>query len=128
MMRLPALALTLLALTPLAVAPQARAQDAAEGERLFRSRCASCHAMAAGQNRIGPSLAGVFGRAAGGVEGARYSNALREAKLTWDAETLDRYLANPRGVVPGTTMTIAVANAEQRGAIIAYLRAQGGTP
>lgn len=107
----------------LGAATSVRAQEAAEGERLFRSRCASCHAVAAGQNRIGPTLAGVFGRAAGSVEGARYSQAMRDSGITWDDESLDRYLSNPRGTVSGTTMTVALANGEQRGSIIAYLKA-----
>ena len=107
----------------LGAATPVHAQEAPEGERLFRSRCASCHAVAAGQNRIGPTLAGVFGRAAGSVEGARYSQAMRDSGITWDNESLDRYLANPRGTVAGTTMTVALANSEQRGSIIAYLKA-----
>jgi cytochrome c len=102
----------------------AAAQDAAEGERLFRSRCGSCHTVTAGQNRIGPSLAGVVGRAAGSVDGARYSPAMQSSGITWDEQTLDRYLANPRATVVGTTMMIAVPNADQRGAIIAYLKTQ----
>jgi cytochrome c len=110
--------LILLALLP----ATAGAQEVGEGERLFRQRCASCHATQAGQNRIGPFLAGIAGRRAGSVDGARYSNALRDSGLTWDDASLDRFLANPRQSVPGTTMAVNVPNASQRQSLIAFLR------
>ena len=97
------------------------AQDAAAGERAFRTRCATCHSVEPGQNRAGPSLAGVIGRKAGSVEGARYSQALRDSGVTWDAQSLDGFLADPRGTVPGTSMTVRLTDATQRAAIIAYL-------
>lgn len=111
----------------LGLAPPVMAQEApADGERLFRTRCASCHSIEPGQNRIGPSLAGIFGRAAGKADGARYSPALGASDMVWSAETLDAYLTNPRQAVPGTTMTFALRDATQRGAIIAFLRDQTG--
>lgn len=96
------------------------AQDA-EGARLFRQRCGACHGIETGQNRTGPHLKGVSGRPAGSVEGAPYSAALQNSGLVWDAATLDAFLAAPRQAVPGTTMTVAVPNAAQRAAIVAYL-------
>jgi cytochrome c len=107
-----------------ALSPASDAQEAADGERLLQQRCGSCHSMEAGQNRIGPSLAGIFGQPAGRVEGARYSAALRGSNLVWDEQTLDRFLANPRETVQGTTMTIGLANAEERRLVIAYLKAR----
>lgn len=115
-------------LSVLATPPLAAAQDVTMGERLFRQRCAACHTVEAGQNRIGPSLAGVGGRKAGGVEGARYSQGMRDLGVAWDAARLDTYLANPRAMVPGTTMTIAVPNAADRASIIAYLMGLPATP
>ncbi len=96
----------------------ARAQD---GAASFRSRCASCHSVEAGQNRVGPTLAGILGRVSGSEPGARYSQAMRDAKLTWDSQTLDEYLAAPQSRVPGTTMPIKVPAPEQRASIIDYL-------
>ncbi|MEY9101435.1 cytochrome c [Sinorhizobium fredii] len=100
------------------------AQDptAAEGERLFRSRCASCHSVNAGENRVGPHLSRLVGRAAGSVEGARYSKALSASGFVWDEEHLQAYLNNPRQAVPGTTMSVSIRDAAQRSAIISYLR------
>lgn len=115
----PALMLAFAAL--LGAPSPAEAQDAAAGERAFRQRCATCHSVEPGQNRAGPSLAGVVGRKAGGVEGARYSQALRDSGISWDAPSLDRFLADPRGAVPGTSMTVRLTDAAQRAAIIAYL-------
>ncbi len=100
----------------------ASAQQAGDGERLFRQRCAACHALEAGQNKAGPHLDGLIGRKAGSVEGARYSRALQGAEITWDEQTLDGFLANPRKAVSGTTMVVGVPNEAQRKAIIAYLK------
>ena len=122
---LAALACSVLALS--AVEPSARAQDAATGERLFRTRCASCHSLEPGQNRIGPSLNGVIGRKAGSVEGARYSQGMRDLGITWDAAQIDTFLANPRVMVKGSTMTISVTNAADRAALTAYLQSQPQT-
>ena len=100
----------------------------ADGEGQYKARCASCHAVEAGQNRLGPHLAGVVGRPAGTVEGARYSAALKNAGFVWDAATLDAYLANPRQAVPGTSMPVGVPNAGQRTQVIEYLQSLSGGP
>jgi len=107
----------------------AQAQDAsADGQRLFQQRCSSCHSVEPGQTRIGPNLSGVFGRKAGTVEGARYSDTLRNSSIVWSEETLGSYLENPRGLVPQTTMTISLREPAQRGAIVAYLRTLSPQP
>lgn len=103
------------------------AQDrTAEGERLFRARCASCHAVQTGRNTAGPHLAGVLGRKAGAVAEARYSRALSVSDIVWNEQSLDTYISNPRQAVPGTTMTVGVSDAAQRSAIIAYLATLSG--
>lgn len=97
--------------------------DAARGQRLF-ARCSGCHAIS-GENKVGPSLAGVFGRTAGKVEGARYSRAMAGSSVVWDAASIDAYLAAPTKFLPGTTMTIRLPNAVDRADVIAYLRSLG---
>ncbi len=114
----------LLAAAELLVPAAASAQQA-DGERLFRQRCGACHSLESGQNRAGPYLSGVIGRTAGSVEGARYSAAMQEAGIVWEASSLDTFLAAPRQMVPGTSMTVGVPNADQRAAIIAYLEGAG---
>ena len=98
-MRLLAAALVLLASTGTALAA-----DPAAGEQVFK-KCRACHtADAGGRNLVGPNLHGVVGRAAGIVEGYKYSKAMKESGLVWDAATLDRYLADPKGFIPKNKM------------------------
>jgi cytochrome c len=101
--------------------PAAASAQQADGERLFRQRCGTCHSLEPSQNRAGPHLSGVIGRKAGTVEGARYSAALQESGVVWESGTLDTFLAAPRRMVPGTSMPVGVPNAAQRAAIIVYL-------
>ena len=87
------------------------------------NQCTACHSTQRGENGIGPSLAGVFGRRAASLPGFAYSQAMEDAGLTWNQANLDRYLENPRGVVPGTTMAYnGVKDAAQRQAVINYLK------
>ena len=124
-MHRPSLALFALApLTLLALAPAARAQDS--GETLFKRYCAICHTVEPGKNKIGPSLYGVVGRKAGSVPGYDYSDANKKSGITWTEAELDKYLANPRQVVPGTKMLfVGLENPAERKAVIDYLKAQG---
>ena len=96
------------------------AGNAAAGERVF-ARCIVCHSAKAGENKIGPSLAGVFGRKSGSAPGYDYSPALKSAGITWDEEELDKFLTNPAADVHGTKMVISVPSAEDRQNVIAYL-------
>jgi cytochrome c len=105
----------------LAPAP-ARAQDAEAGKTVFRQICSICHDVVAGRNRVGPSLFGVVGRKTGEEPGFHYSTANKNANLTWDEATLDKYLAAPRQVVPGTIMAYAgLKDEKKRKDLIAYL-------
>jgi cytochrome c len=97
--------------------------DAAHGKTLF-GRCAACHS-ATTQNKVGPGLAGVFGRPAGTVPNFRYSKAMVGYAKRWDDQTLDSFLAAPAKAVPGTTMMITVPSASDRADIIAYLKTIG---
>jgi len=105
--------------------PQAGAAvgDPERGAQVFRS-CAACHSLEPGNHRTGPSLAGIFGRHAGTVEGfTRYSPALEQAEVTWTEETLDRWLADPQSVVPGNSMTFpGIRDERARADLIAYLK------
>lgn len=97
------------------------AEDATAGEHVF-ARCVVCHSPKAGENKIGPSLAGVFGRKSGSAPGYDYSPALKSAGITWDEQELEKYLSNPPADVHGTKMVISVPNAEDRQNVIAYLK------
>jgi cytochrome c len=98
--------------------------DAQEGAKLYRA-CAACHSMVPGRHMTGPSLAGVWDRNAGTAEGfPRFSEALKASGVTWNAETLDAWLADPRAFIPNNRMTFAgIGNAKARADLIAYVRA-----
>jgi len=107
------------------LAGSARADgDAANGEKIF-AKCKACHTVEAGKNKVGPSLAGVVGRKSGMAPGFNYSDAMKNAGLTWDEATLNTYLTNPRKLVPGTKMAFPGLPQEQdRLDVIAYLKSQ----
>ena len=88
---------------------------------LFANQCASCHAATAENRLTGPSLLDVVGRKAGSLDGFAFSEGMKKSALTWDVATLDRYLAAPAEVVPGTTMAFAVPSASARADLIRYL-------
>ncbi len=81
--------------------------------------------MEPGVHLTGPSLARIWGRRAGTVDGfTRYSEPLKHAAVVWDEGTLARWLGDPQSVVPGTLMTFGGINeARQRADLVAYLKA-----
>lgn len=93
--------------------------DARRGAALYESRCSACHALDA--NRIGPSHRGVFGRRAGAVPGFAYTEALKRSGLTWNAASLDAWLAGPTVLAPGTAMGFRLSAPQDRADVIAYL-------
>jgi len=97
------------------------AADVEAGKIAFK-KCALCHTAEAGKNQIGPSLFGVVGRKSGSVDNFSYSEAMKNFDHTWDTETLDTYLADPRAVVPGTKMIFpGIKDKTERDDVIAYL-------
>jgi cytochrome c len=100
----------------------ALAADPAAGEKIFKAQCGICHAVAAGQNRIGPTLFDVVGRPAGSVPGFNYTADHKKLGIAWDAATLDKYLVNPRAMVPDTSMVYAgLKDDAERADLVAYL-------
>ena len=107
----------------LATTGLACAQDVAAGEIQFK-KCAPCHDVGEkAKNKVGPVLNGLDGRKSGTIPNFKYSEAMQKADKTWDAPTLDTYIANPRGEVPGSKMIFAgVKDAGDRANLIAYLQ------
>ena len=104
-------------------ATAAPAADPAAGQQIFKAQCGICHSVAAGVNGIGPTLLGVVGRSAGGVPDFEYTADHKKLGVTWDTATLDKYLANPRAMVPDTTMIYAgLKDDADRANLIAYLQ------
>jgi cytochrome c len=98
------------------------AGDAGAGQQVFASRCSLCHTVEPSVNKIGPSLAGVFGRKSGIEAGFDYSPALKAAVITWDEKTLDQFIQNPGADVHGTKMFVSVPHNSDRQSLIAYLK------
>jgi nitrite reductase (NO-forming) len=95
--------------------------DVATGKLVFR-KCQACHSLESGKNGLGPSLAGLIGKKAGGVPNYNYSPAMKGSNLTWDVATLDTYLSDPQKSVPGNKMPFPGLKTEnERNAVIAFL-------
>jgi cytochrome c len=92
--------------------------DPVHGKALYQA-CAACHSI--DENDLGPKHRGVFGRSAGSVADYSYSAALKTSGLRWDTSTLDRWLANPSQLVPGTKMYFKIDDSKSRADVIAYL-------
>ncbi|WP_109354744.1 cytochrome c family protein [Sphingorhabdus sp. EL138] len=104
----------------LPVTMAAASNHAAAGKKLYQAKCGACHSL--DKNRVGPRHRNIVGKRAGTVSGFRYSNALKKSKLTWTAKNLDAWLANPSKLAPGTSMGFRLTKADERSAIIAYLK------
>lgn len=96
--------------------------DAAKGEKVFH-KCKICHKISAdGKHTIGPNLHGLFGRKSGTTD-FNYSPAMKAANIVWSEETLEKYLANPKAMVPGNKMAFAgLPKESDRENVIAYLK------
>jgi cytochrome c len=98
--------------------------DPVRGATIFKA-CAACHSTTPGDHMTGPSLAKIWGRKAGMVEGfPRYSEAMKHVDLVWTDATLDSWLSNPDKIIPGTSMTFpGLRESKARQDVIAYLKA-----
>jgi cytochrome c len=95
--------------------------DPARGEKRFEE-CAPCHALEKDKETVGPSLHGVFGRKAGTASDFRFSPALKRSGIAWNESSIDSYIADPQGFIPGNRMPYAgIADAGARADLIAYL-------
>ena len=97
--------------------------DADVGRALFERRCTGCHALDG--LKAGPPLRGVFGKPVARNPRYPYSDALKNARFSWDEATLDRWLTDPDAIVPGNDMSFRLDNSAERADIIAYLKQLG---
>jgi cytochrome c len=118
------LAVVLLALHVVSTTSEAADGNVARGETIYQ-RCLACHSLE--HNRVGPRHCGLFGRQAGSLKDYQYSAAMKKHGVTWNEETLDRFIENPLKTVPGTKMGYAgVKDPEERADLIAYLKKATG--
>ena len=95
--------------------------DAIHGKAIFERRCTGCHSLE--QDRVGPRLAGVYGRKSGTIPGFPYSTELKQAGVLWNDRSLDAWLTDPDTLVPGNAMSFHVPKPEERRDVIAFLKA-----
>lgn len=105
-----------------AAVPAHAAGDIHRGEDVFAQECAECHSVREGKNKKGPSLFAIVGRKAASIGDVVYSDALRQSGLTWNAASLDSYIAAPRKAVPNGKMKYdGLGDAKAREDLVAYL-------
>ena len=92
--------------------------DPEAGAEIYDTVCKGCHGVS-----IAPTLRGVVGRPIASVASfAGYSDALKaKSSMSWTEENLDAFLTAPGSFAPGTLMTQAIADAQQRADLVAYL-------
>lgn len=122
---IPAAATLALAAAPLVLAAPTKPPVAPPA---FNNACRTCHSIKEGDHRIGPSLHNIFGSKAGTRPGFSSSAAIRNSGLTWNEESLDRFIENPEAVAPNNAMKPygGLTDAGARKEIIAYLKAASG--
>ena len=98
--------------------------DEANGEKLFKARCAQCHTTEqGGATKQGPNLYGLFGRETGSVEGYAYSPGNKNAHVIWGEDTLFAYLEDPKKYIPKTKMNfVGFKKPQDRADVISYLK------
>lgn len=102
------------------------AADLAKGEAVF-AKCSTCHTInAGGANGTGPNLHGVLGKPVAKHAGFKYSGAITEMGGTWDFKKMDDWIASPRKMANGTTMSFAgLSSPTDRANLIAWMNTQG---
>ncbi len=122
MRRLAIVSAAVFALAGVGAAMAQPSGDPVRGKTVY-ARCAACHDLNTGATRLGPSLKGVVGRTSGTMPNFNYSQAMKDRAVTWDAATLDSYLAAPAKNIPGNRMAFPpMANAQDRADLIAFLQ------
>ena len=109
----------------------AQSQPSSENlELAFNGHCRECHSFVKNDNRLGPSLYGVVGRKAGSVPNFAYSDAVKTSGITWDEQTLEKWIKKPNALIPNNnmgTLFSGLPDAKERAKIIAFLKQDTNT-
>src|SRR5712692_8285106 len=98
----------------------ARAVNENHGKELFERRCTGCHSL--DKDKEGPRLRGVYRRMSGSVPTFAYSDSVKNAHVTWDAASLDKWLTDPDAFIPDGNMAFRLIKSDERAAVITYLK------
>jgi cytochrome c len=111
------------------IANRLASADPKKGEAAAK-KCIACHSFEkGGPNKVGPNLYSVVGGPRAHAPSFSYSAAMKQQGGNWDVESLDKFLANPRAEVKGTSMTfVGIRRPEERADVIAYLNALSDSP
>jgi len=115
------------------ILPLLASANVEQGAAVFK-KCAACHTdNSGGANKVGPNLWGIVNRPIASHEGFAYSAAMKDfsqgGSVEWTYENLDHFLLSPKGLVKGTAMGFAgLKKADERAAVIAYLRTMADSP
>ena len=124
----PVFALVALSLGLLAASRLHAQADSAAGQVVFNQKCATCHSVTPdmAHGLLGPNLVGVVGRGAAAVPGWDFSPALKESKVIWTEEDLNKWLADTTAFVPKAQMDLKVPSRFEREDLIGYLKTLKG--
>jgi cytochrome c len=98
--------------------------DPVRGQAVFEKRCTGCHALT--ENHEGPRLRGVYGRPSASIPNFPYSDALKNAHLVWNEQSLEKWLTDPDAFLPGNNMDFRVVKPQERKDLIAYFKQSAG--
>ncbi len=106
----------------LSALPALAGGDAAKGKNIYAQKCKACHSLKAGDHKMGPSLAGVFGKKAGTTSYKRY-RGLKGSTLIWNEKNLDGFLKNPiKFIGKKSRMKSRLKGAQNRADVIDYMK------
>ena len=101
-----------------------------EDGKKVSSKCTACHGFnSGGNNRIGPNLWGILGKAKAEASGFKYSDSLKGLGGIWSIEDMNLWLKSPKKYAPGNSMAfVGLRKDKDRANLLAYLNSMSESP